>query len=84
VPNSLTSGIKSYTAAMERAAKGVFATAGIDFVGRNYAMGGKYVINYRSEEEVTQDSQSLMLQVLRVDRNVDCVSMPFMGLILMC
>jgi hypothetical protein len=31
---------QSYTAAMERGAKPLFAAAGLDFVGRNYAMGG--------------------------------------------
>jgi hypothetical protein len=31
---------ESYTAAMERAAIGVFEAAGIHFIGRNYAMGG--------------------------------------------
>lgn len=31
---------ESYTAFMERTAKDVFASVGIDFIGKNYAMGG--------------------------------------------
>ena len=34
---------ESYTAYMERAVKGVFGAVGIDFIGRNYAMGGMSV-----------------------------------------
>jgi hypothetical protein len=32
--------LESYTAVMERALKPIFAAVGLDFVGRNYAMGG--------------------------------------------
>jgi hypothetical protein len=31
---------ESYTAVMERAVKDIFATVGLNFIGRNYAMGG--------------------------------------------
>jgi hypothetical protein len=31
---------ESYTAVMERAVKDIFATVGLHFIGRNYAMGG--------------------------------------------
>jgi hypothetical protein len=31
---------ESYTAVMERAVKDMFATVGLNFIGRNYAMGG--------------------------------------------
>jgi hypothetical protein len=31
---------QSYTAVMERAMKDIFATVGLNFIGRNYAMGG--------------------------------------------
>ena len=44
---------ESYTAFMERAAKDVFGAVGIDFIGRNYAMGG---MNSAPEIALCQES----------------------------